>query len=74
MGSRLTFARNLKRKVHWDDTLAGTLEPMKSAAGKWAFIPGFAANVPNALRRPVYRRTQREIKSYLRRQVRLADV
>lgn len=68
----LTFTKN--RTVFWHDTMAGTIEPVITGAGKWAYIPGIDTwDVPNILRRRVDFRTQREIKSYLRRKLRLIN-
>lgn len=69
----LSFTKD--RKVYWGDTLAGTIEPMLTAAGKWGFIPEPGARlVPNGLRAPLYYNKQHELKSRLRRLVHLANV
>lgn len=75
MTGLLTFGRAPDRKVHWGDTLAGTIEPMLGYAGKWAYLPSEdgAWKVPNALRECVFFDTQRQIKSTLRRRTRFAD-
>lgn len=70
----LSFTAAPSRKVYWGDTLAGSIEPVVSAAGDWAFIPEPGAqSVPNALRHRIDYRTQREVKSRLRRVTRLLD-
>ena len=70
----LTFTQN--RKVWWGDTLAGEINPSVRKGLPWSYLPNptAARDVPDGLKEPLfYYRTQREIKSFLKRQTRLAN-
>ena len=63
------YTKRYDRRVLIDGVTVGAINPMVTKAGKWAFLPdhGHWSDIPEPLRRPIYRNTIGDIKSHIRR-------
>lgn len=79
--SKLVFTKAPDRKVYYFGELVGSIEPVTSAAGSWVYVPDHDAIDSVPMHREYLTgilkvwsspyQTQRELKSFLRREVSL---